>query len=194
MAWDKSAMKPKKRPPPDVPFVGTVFGPYVGFKSMEYRDTVGKKRIVSAYRSSVEWWPHRTVEVADCRVSDSAINPKPTHLVPADGHWCGFYMFCEIEAAVETALLTRHTNPHITDFVAMVAAWGDVVHHESGLRSSHMEIIALHNGPYDFPRGRQELASEMGVPYLYAHELQDAQALLRAGEFEQARERYGVLL
>lgn len=195
--WHKRSMNPKSRPPREVPFVGMTIGPIIGFKVYEYKGTEGP-RILSPYRTTFEWWPNRSLEKADCRVSDSHALTKTKrniqHKVPADGHWCGFYMYYELEDAQVNALMFHSTFLEVGVFVCMVAAWGDVVHHESGTRSSNMEIVAFHDGPYDFPQGRQKLAEEMGVPYLSGKKLKDAQNLLCAGRVEEAKEKYGVFL
>lgn len=149
----------------EVPHVGTTVGPVVGYKVLESDGP----RVVSCFKRSYEWWPKRTSETADCR---PALTGDRQHWVPHDRHTCGFYLFYELQRAMHDALEYKSVKNRVYDFVALVAAWGRVVHHERGCRASHMEILAVHNGPYHFRDELESLAAAMDLPFLTTKELQ----------------------
>jgi hypothetical protein len=70
---------------------------------------------------------------------------------------------------MDPALAERYVSsvyqPFFFDVIALVAAWGDVVHHKTGLRSSHMEIVALCQWFDPQDAKTQRLAEEMDVPF-----------------------------
>jgi hypothetical protein len=149
----------------DIPFVGTTIGPYVGFRVFEY-DGRNSPKVMSPYKDTFQWWPKRTREKAYCWP-----DPTSSHDAPVDDHACGYYLYYELDDAVTTASRFKTALPLLCEFVGLVAAWGAVVHHEKGLRSSDMEILAFHDGPYDLKSKIEEVADEMGVPYLKTDDL-----------------------
>jgi hypothetical protein len=151
----------------EVPYVGMVLGPYCGFKVLEFDGRTSEK-VVSAYKDTFEWWPKRSLEAADCRPANMGV---PEHEVPDEKHTCGFYMYYEIGDAITNAHLFRTARPVVCEFVALVAAWGKVIHHQRGLRSSRMEVLAIHDGPYDFKGKLKDVAELMGIPYLKTPEI-----------------------
>lgn len=153
--------------PAEVPYVGTVIGPYVGWKCLEY-DGRKSPKVVSPYKPSFKWWPERTLVKADCRPT---VGGKCDHDIPDERHSCGYYLYYDLDDAIADAKSFTTTRPIVSNFVAMVCAWGKVIHHDSGLRSSHMEIVALHDGPYSFRDCLKDVASEMGIPCLGRDEL-----------------------
>jgi hypothetical protein len=162
----------------EIPYVGTVFGPYVGYKVLEY-DGREDHRIVSCYKDKYEWWPNRTSEEADCRPGYMGAT---VHDRLDEKHTCGYYLFYDLDEAIKVARRFVTVRPVVSDFVALVAAWGSVVHHRLGLRSSQMEILAFHDGNYKLKDDLEEVAALMDIPYL------------KRGELEELAKESGVML
>lgn len=111
--------------------------------------------------------------MAECR-PDSAVYQPHTD-APEEKHTCGFYLHYDIDRAVSISRMFHTTIPNRFDFVALVCAWGKVIHHETGCRSSEMEILALHDDPYrlkvKFKAKLTHLGKLMDVPLLARHEI-----------------------
>lgn len=167
----------------EVPYIGTTIGPICGFKVVEYDGRISP-RIVSSYKSSFEWWPKRSSEVAECRPDFDLYDPHND--APEDKHTCGFYLHYDIDRAVAISRMFYTTHPDRFDFVALVCAWGKVIHHEIGCRSSEMEILALHDDPYKLKVKFKSKLTHLG-------ELMDVPLLARDEIIELAKES-GVLI
>jgi hypothetical protein len=158
-----------------VPFVGTVVGPYMGYKQLLHI-TQPDRKLKSTFRLSHEWWPERTMETAQCMVAPCipyfgrALPPHPAtdDRVPHEDHSCGYYMHYAFQGAAKAS---THNGIHTAQgmgyhCIALVAAWGDVVHHKKGLRSSDMEVVGFYRGGDDLSTEISALAEEMGLPCL----------------------------
>jgi hypothetical protein len=169
-----SAPQPKEK----VPFVGTVLGPYMGYKQLLHI-TQPDRKLASTFRLLHEWWPERTMETAQCIMAPvihyfgAHLPPHPSgagdQRVPHEEHSCGYYMCYRFQEATNgTSAHNRIAATQGTgyDCIALVAAWGDVIHHEKGLRSSHMEIAAFYRGGDNLSTEIEDLAELMGVPCL----------------------------
>lgn len=148
----------------------TFIGPYSGFKIVEYFG-VGDKRVVSPYRNQHKWWPHRTSPKAKCELQSGQMGFE--HPSPAMRCQCGYYAYVEFDEARNAQQLFRGVVPMNFEFVVLVSGWGRLITHEIGFRSEYMEIAALHKGYYQHSDRIQQVAEDMGLPYLTKNEMED---------------------
>lgn len=145
--------------------------PLIVFKVVEYRG-VGTEKIVSPYRSSVQWFPERNVRKADCRtVTHGKLDSSHEGDSPDPGCHCGWYGWYELEKAQSNAQVFRSCVPANFEFVTLAAAWGDVILHAQGLRSEYMSILAFHDGAYPMRDRLKKIAGDMEVPFLRREDL-----------------------
>lgn len=145
--------------------------PISAFKVLEYQGA-GKERLCSPYRSKYDWWPVKSTRKADCRTTTHGpVNSG--HDAPGETCNCGYYAYYNIEDAKENASCFRTVKPACFELVTLVVAWGQVVLHETGLRSEIMEVVAIHNGYYPLREDLRRIADDMDVPFLVGNELLD---------------------
>lgn len=155
--------------PPNTVETTSEAGLVMGYKVFYYWPHAGE--LHSSDRSSFQWWPERTSEEALC--DDTERNVWAPHEVASEIHTCGFHMYYSFWRAVGR----RHacgppSHPESRPLVCLVAAWGRVARYYSGTRSSHMEVVAVHDPGHERFRSG-ELASLAGLPYLGNEEIRD---------------------
>jgi hypothetical protein len=145
-------------------------GPLMAYKVLEFSG-VGEDRVVSPYRQSHRWWPEKSVEQADCRLSDS--RRGFSHKVPSQPCSCGYYGYVDLDDALACRGLFRGYGIQNFYFVVLVAGWGDVVTHKTGFRSQYMDVAAVHDGPYQYRNQLEKFAWDLEIPMLNRNELMD---------------------
>jgi hypothetical protein len=145
-------------------------GPWMGYKTLEFKAD-GEERVASPYRNSYQWFPQRGPVEADCRMSDS--RRGFSHAVPRFECGCGFYGYLELDDAVTCRSLFRGYGSINFYFVVLVAGYGDVITHKTGFRSSRMDIVAIHDAPYQYRDKLEKFAEAQSIPLLRRNDLMD---------------------
>lgn len=145
-------------------------GPFSGFKVFTYLG-ISNKKIVSPYRSFVEWWPKRSKTEAVCMMAMGQQGWK--HEAPYFNCACGYYAFLSFEQALATLQLRHGIVPANFEFVALVVGWGKTITHDTGFRSQYMEIAAIHRGIYQYQANLDLAAKSLEIPTMHQNEMED---------------------